>query len=547
MNGNCFYSPFGQRCLSIHDARVTGEEHQSCWLPHLEAPVNGLPGSAYVEKHYHERLRALRQKNPLFFDPLASEGKHVDIVNLEEVEWKRTYDQVSNLSRNTASHPKRPMPQSHVGHKQISELQRLQIALFFLEDHSDKQNYRSYIYQPSHLVYNELCMILRTKYVRLFHSNDSVKVISKDVYHAHRVPWGKTSIQGAEIVDLSYRPNDVIAVYEICFGPVGRKEGCRLYFDISPADIVAISPQQVKKYKKKCNSAGVPGSSFVSEGSTKARTPTSLGPSTFPITVKSTNLDTLMHAPFSFTQPICDDAQALCIEIVKHRIQVVRYQRQKNKSSTCCDDWKLIVELERELKEKFLSLQRHHESILWPACRENCDSNVEIPPVRGPYNIKKIRQERNKHSGTQAATFIWNSFTKFLSSASSSAIHESDKSDDDLMRVTTCGHPRLPVFQWLTSTEVERSDEALPFLQSKKANRKMDSGNDTWKSILLHGHSNEWEILKNHYNSSAPGSSESPFISSKSEKWGPPQSFLAHDMPLSARALFPSSDESESE
>jgi hypothetical protein len=553
LNCNCFlnYSPFGQRCPSIHDARVTGEEHQSCWLPHLEAPVNGLPGSAYVEKYYHERLRAIRQKNPLVFfpviDPLTLGIKHDDIVNLEELEWRRTYDRVSNLSLNTACQPRKPMPQSHVGHKHISELQRLQIALFFLEDISDEQNHRSYIYQPSHLLYNELCMIVRTKYVRLFHGSDSAKVISKESYHAHRVPWGKTRILGAESVDPLYRSNDVIAVYEICFGPVGRKDDCRLYFDISSADIVAVSPQQVKKYKKKCNSAGVPGSSYAPESSTKARIPTSSGQSTLPITNMAPNLDNLIHAPFSFAQPVCDDAQALCIEIIKHRIQVVRYQLQKNKSRFCCDEWKFIVELERELKEKFLSLQRHHESILWPACREDCDSDVEIPPVRGPYNVKKVNQESNKHSGTQAANFIWDSFIKLLPSASSTADCESDQSDDDLMRVTTSGRSRLPVFQLLTSTKVEQSCGALPILQSKRAKDKGESGNAAWKSILLYGHSNEWEILKNHYNSSAPGTSESPSISSKSEKWCPPQSFLAHDMPLSARALFLSSDESESD
>jgi len=527
LNYNCLlnHSPFGQRCPSIHDARVTGEEHQSCWLPHLEAPVNGLPGSAYVEKYYHERLRALRQKNPLVFfhpsaliDPLTQGIKHDDIVNLEELEWRRTYARVSNLSLNTACQPRKPMPQSHVGHKHISELQRLQIALFFLEDTSDEQNYRSYIYQPSHLFYNELCMIVRTKYVRLFHSSDSVKVISKEAYHAHRVPWGKTSNRGAESVDLSYCPNDVIVVYEICFGPVGRKEDCRLYFDISSADIVAVSPQQVKKYKKKCNSAGVPGSNCAPEGSTKARMLTSSGPSTLPITNKTPNSDTLMHAPFSFSQPVCNDSQALCIEIVKHRIQVVRYQLHKNKSSFCCDKWKLIVELERELKEKFLSLQRHHESIIWPACREECDSDIEIPPVRGPYNVKKVNQESNKHSGTQAANFIWDSFIKFLPSASSSVARECDQSDDDLMRVTTGGRSRLPVFQLLTSTQVEQSCETLPCLQLKMAKKKTEAGNVAWKSILLYGHSNEWEILKNHYNSSAPGTSESPSMSRKNEK-----------------------------
>jgi hypothetical protein len=69
--GSC---PFGQRCLSIHDPRVTGNECHPCWLPHLESPVHSLPGLAYVETHYHERLRVLRQSNPLVYTHPSEEG-----------------------------------------------------------------------------------------------------------------------------------------------------------------------------------------------------------------------------------------------------------------------------------------------------------------------------------------------------------------------------------------------------------------------------------------------------------------------------------------
>jgi len=51
-----------------------------------------------------------------------------------------------------------------------------------------------------------------------------------------------------------------------------------------------------------------------------------------------------------------------------------------------------------------------------------------------------------------------------LPSASSSMVRECDQSDDDLMQVTTSGRSRLPVFQLLTSTQVEQSCETLPCL-----------------------------------------------------------------------------------
>jgi hypothetical protein len=535
---------------------VTGDECQPCWLPHLEAPVNGLPGSAYVEKHHHERQRILRQSNPLVYTH-PCEGvcqqtigiRNVNDVNFEEMEWRKTYRRVVNLSQNVVFQQKKPMPQSHIGQKHISELQRLQIALFFLDDHSSEQNYRSYIYQPTHLVYNELCMILRTKYIRLFHSSDSVKKISKERYHAHRAPWGKSSAQGTQYVDLSYCPNDVIVVQEICYGPVGRKEECRLYFDIASADIVAISPQQVKKYKKKSHSVGViPGSSFATDGSIKNGFPAGSRPSTLPVTVKAPTFDSLVQPPFVFPQPVCDDAHALCIEIVKHRIKVVKHQLQLEKSSSSCNEWQLVVSLERELKEKFLSLQRHYESFFWPVGRDDFDPNIDIPPVRGPYKVKKANQGSENYSGTNVSEFIWNSFTKILPSGSSSEHCVSEQSNGDLMQeTTTSGRPRLTVFQRLTNIEEEQSSKTFPSLGSKNGEKSLAAGEDAWKSILLYGHSNEWEVLKNHYNSSALGAAESQLTSDKNDKCGPSPSFLAHDMPLSARVLFSSSDESESD
>lgn len=533
--GSC---PFGQRCLSIHDPRVMGNECHPSWLPHLESPIDGLPGVSYVETRYHERMRVLRQSNPLIhIQPTKQEktvrqekvvGEHLDNDRWEDVEWKNTYDRVVNAAKNSHARQKKPLPQSHSVYKYISELQRLGVALCFLQDDKNESNYRSYMYQPSHLVYNELCMVSRTKYVRLIQRTNSVEMISKEAYYAHKTPWGNSTAQGVQRARLQYCPNDVVVVYEICFGPVGRQEECRLCFDISPADIIALSKQQVKKFRKK-------GSS--STGSTA-------------FTSKAPTFDSPTYASFFFAQPVSDVAHNLCIEMILHRIQVLKLHMVKKSFSFLIDE-KVLDEKKNELKEKFRSLKRHHNALVWPINqdRENFDVLTGIPPVGGPYKVKRCDQEIGEYSGTKAAESIWTSFTATVPETCSLAAPTYE--DVHLGQTTTNRRPRLSVFRNLSDSNEKESNKLLPLPKinniSIETRTTISSPSDAWKSILFFDASNGWEDLKSQYNTSTVTPSETPSSTDNSDKKSPSQSFRVPDLPLSARTLFPCNSSSGSE
>ena len=250
-----------------------------------------------------------------------------------------------------------------------------------------------------------------------------------------------------------------------------------------------------------------------------------------------------------------DDAYKLYVDMVVHRAQVLRFRTSwGEKESSTTLEWKCLARLEQELKDRFNSLKRHYQSISWPinVGREVFDHRTDIPPVHGPFQIARSDNDTERHCGIQAAGSIWASFTSTLPVLTTTT--ESDQFSDDPEQQTASNRPRLSAFQDLAQGESLQGGEKLRFHRVKDSGSVLagpqSSSIDAWKSILLFDsenveHPNEWDILKDHYNiasgSAGPDSPQSSNIDDSDKSSGSPSLFRGLDLPLSARALFPSS------
>lgn len=165
-------SPFGLRCHNIHDPRVASETPS--WLPHSDIPVSNLSTDLVVDKSYHTHLAAFGQQNPLvhnlLWDHRPSQNKsrtqleHSKENNddLFDVEWSDTYSIVCNMA-NLYTWKKSPKGEVSRTTK-INELERLCMSLRM--SYESKSIHMDYVYKPKHLVYGELCMVVRTEIIR---------------------------------------------------------------------------------------------------------------------------------------------------------------------------------------------------------------------------------------------------------------------------------------------------------------------------------------------------------------------------------------------
>ena len=180
-------------------------------MPFADSPVPLLKTTINVDKYYHRHNGSLHALNPLVgqmywekcrpsvMKRRCSKQSPIGKVNKAEAraeEWRDTYDLVCNFDGSCLASTPRALnissttctgPSAGGGaniKKHLTEEQRLSIALIMCYggDHlngttgttipiaGSGSRHDDYVFAPSHLVYNELSMILQTRYFRLISS-----------------------------------------------------------------------------------------------------------------------------------------------------------------------------------------------------------------------------------------------------------------------------------------------------------------------------------------------------------------------------------------
>jgi hypothetical protein len=173
------HSPFGQRCVNIHDPRIEGA-HPS-WLPHSEAPSTNSQTDLHIDLKYHRNISSLHQINPLVTNTIWKE-RNSYLCDWDETLmktaredhdtlWWETYAIVCNIEM-------RKIGNDFIGKavdtsisnkisslqqiKSFSEIHRTCIAVLMSYDSLDGVGctHRNYIYNPRFLVFDKLCMVV---------------------------------------------------------------------------------------------------------------------------------------------------------------------------------------------------------------------------------------------------------------------------------------------------------------------------------------------------------------------------------------------------
>jgi len=488
--------PFGQRCSSVHDPRCAGAD--KCWLPHAEVQAVSCELSAHVDRFYHRNLANLHRANPLVdgFDvwescrPSSFRSKKrsrrggssnggANNKSREQLEWEDTYALVvcsdrsrhvppparaSQCSSSASGSRRRSGASSAIvasaasSNKEIREDHRLAIAVLM----SERGGHENYIYSPRSLVYNELCMIIATKYFRLVPTgrdggggpgssksrkskNGSgkasggsggipagekalfasiVEEVTEREYNSRRTPWEKS---------YPYTPRDVVVARIITFGPVGaRGSNVSLWFDINPSDIVPCTPPMIKRYKR--NKLRLQQAQQQQQGR-QCSVSKSIVPGCFPPypfmegTAGSgggggsggpvPSFKCPHHRPFFYVhtgdegggggdRSSSSSAVALVRRIMMHRLRALR-TRDRLQGRAFATEWNRLSSEETELKGDFERLRQRTEDGTWPVNvgREiPVDDETPVPRCGGRYRI----DGRGKY-GDSANFKIWESFT----------------------------------------------------------------------------------------------------------------------------------------
>ena len=537
-------------------------------MPYADSPVASLETTVNVEKFYHRHNSSLHASNPLVgqhfwekcrpstFCARTNGGSSkkgcfgAGVIGNPQPpigsrandpwgarEWKDTYGLlVCNLDalRPSPSKPSPPpspytlmskssfatalatasagnnsggsSPNGGTGAKKnLTEEQRLSIALLMSSGGSDMSDQEDYVYSPSHLVYGELCMILQTRYFRLLSadsalkaetdaSNDilgigglnSVREISIDEYNASRTPWDKRA---------PYQPNSTLVARKITFGPLGETASVSLWFDIPSSQISPCTPVMVKRLKRVRSKAQILNGNKRKGSSSPPFPPlpfhTTMMESSGPSVEES--FYAVKHQPFFYTAVANNDPMArdLVRDILLHRIRTLQGK----------DPALALSNEERILSERYFSLKRSMEKWQWPPCVGRgpgmVNENTKVPECTAKYSLPVAFG--NASDGSVAP--VWSSFLNASQKGYGST--ESEGKTFDLSfggALTQFGRPRLAIFRLLgEGISVPESEWDTPLVGGDFS--LFDGGKDCDGS---------WNLVKDHYLGDGDSSSSSP-------------------------------------
>lgn len=205
-----FVSPYGTRCNSIHDPRVSGTSPS--WLPHTETQGNTTGTDINVESMHQKRANEIHSDNPFGHQ-----------FSLKYDTFGEIYKLIANLN-----YARGGWIDTHRRHAQpIDPIIKIQIALM-MRGTSEW----CYKFLPHKVIHNELCMVLQHRAFR----------VERD--RIFEIPLHECQPRLRE---------DHIDVREIAFGPDSDTSvrGVALWFNIHEDDVSACTEAQSKRYRWK--------------------------------------------------------------------------------------------------------------------------------------------------------------------------------------------------------------------------------------------------------------------------------------------------------
>jgi hypothetical protein len=414
-------SPMGSRCNSLHDPRVTGSS--PAWLELYTKPKKG---SVIPDGLYYDRDSSSFQVNPII-------GYHQCKLIGNSNTFEAAYNLVCNLGVPV-------FDTCFVLPKQSSKLDKVQELCIVRVMHKkqDPSDY-NFLYSNKFWLNGQPCMVLQTRYFRLFPLNPNGAAIKlEDI------------IMEISVAEYDSTRHDMIRADEVVFESKGRFN-CNhsIWFD-------AIIQREH------------PGS----RGNTKSQNYNELwnidDKALFCMPKNSKFLSSLPTiTPYVLMQPKddCKEGHDLIDAIIEHRIGSLLTSQGYQ--------YYWINNIEA-LQADFSRLLKITEKWVWPKLsRERMDAIFQ-----------KTREEHNKSKYAPLATCnkdatlpaIWNSF---VSSLDTNGPHQKK---------------RLDVFVAVTSKDVKLKDE-LPHITNSRTKFISHESEATWKELLL-GEKGAWKKAK---------------------------------------------------
>mmetsp|Transcript_21426 Transcript_21426/g.30013 ORF Transcript_21426/g.30013 Transcript_21426/m.30013 type:complete len:920 (+) Transcript_21426:531-3290(+) len=502
--------PFDQRCMCLHDPRITGS--QISWLPHAETLINSIGSSVNVDQLYHQRIASVYSSSPIHGYAPATNWKENE--RYHDVAWKHFYRLIcnndSNFSRDTSSgllaHTRKLSKWGNQRHvvDELTDEHVMEIALMIRKDRMGQ----SYAYLPTHLFCGELCMVLQIRQFELSSPKDKKSdfCVMKEVTSNH-----------SAANSLSHNSTRKFKVYEIVFGPTDDPSvtSLSIWFNISEDDIIPCTSHQAKRHKRsrhrlkkvwKQNKNSNDQMSLYSHQHDEN-----------PKQYESTRIP-----PFYEYQPHDNTAFDLITKIMHHHLTVCKVKRARDKSKTSKQFKDDLHASEQRLRAMFRSLRRFWMTWSWPVMllKEQITDQTDVPPVNGKYffsvehrvimsdkyfssdRIKKGNLSEFTSSGTiYLPAYLWKSFITNIQLSWGRPISQ--------VKLETVGFydkpfsrlRRLPIFRNLSMGKEISAERGLLCLKTNSTALSSPShkrvGDITIESLFQ-----EWKIVEAHYDKS---------------------------------------------
>ena len=303
------------------------------------------------DKLYHQRYSSIYSCLPLY--DCAPKNKWTADDTRTFLAWLEFYAFCCNKRANQSYSQGlrlQPSPKKRRKKTEITEMHRLAMVLKMRERAS-----RYYVYQPSHVFCDELCLVLQTAYFILeVTDQNQVVEISKE----------------EALAEEGQANGRIIIAREIAFGPVADASvyQASVWFNINPKEIHPCTRQQSRKPKRSQSRHRIRSKRSVEADTDK----------------EAKLLASCSIPPFTCHQPMDDAA----FELIT-RIQTHEYNKLKYSSSQEGDLPLMIAETEKELRKSFESQRRWWMTWTWPKKigSSQVDGDTEAPDVDGTYNF----------------------------------------------------------------------------------------------------------------------------------------------------------------
>lgn len=362
--------------LSVHDLRILGE-HPS-WHPIATAMTNA---EVVIDRFARHRDSAIHQENPLVAqsiwegcrpsqrgrsDSLSADRPYLPNVNKSvldlEQEWSDTYALICNDG--VPAFPAVRASARAAVPGRLSLLQRLCIATAmrggdgpFQQGFGWSRRHRDYIFQATHSLKKELCMVLQSRYFLLLDVDfynatsleDVVREISLDEFQARTIPWAHPL--------YPFDPSRCVVAHEVAFAPKGDAgANVSIWFDARPIELAPSAIKDIRRLKQQAKANAKSGHARPhKDGALIARRCRAID---FPDAPPN-------EAPFVPMLPAedNDNVHRFVLAIMEHGIDSLILRSRPFVDKGQEDE---LYERMVELQEKFFGMSMFHEKWTWP-------------------------------------------------------------------------------------------------------------------------------------------------------------------------------------